>query len=171
MPIQRFDCIDICSGRLSANEAYDSHVSDSSAQTVSIWPPSVPRNRPSLLITLPTQKRTAVKAFVAGELGRRTVPRAKPVVAGSTEPVNTVVAGGAATKIADSDNKVDGDGGTSLSAGSGKAAIDKDITMRDKTVSDGTGDPVPGHGRAAPSLQNEAKLYVSVYAKFHRLLC
>ena len=117
---------------MSADKAYDeseygpnNHDSNSSTRTVSIWPPSVPHNCPSLWVSLPTRKRTAVKTFAAGKLVCCTVPRAKPVVTGSTEPANTVVAGDAATEIANSDDKLDGNEGTSFGVWSGKAARDK----------------------------------------------
>ena len=104
-----------------------------------------------------TRKRTAVKAFAAGKLGSHAIPHAKLVVAGFTEPVNTVVARGAATKIADSDKKVDEDEGISLGVGSGKAAIDKDTAMRNKPMSSGTGGQVPDHGRNGPQPAKQSK--------------
>ena len=160
MSVQQFERIDICADySMFANEAFGesgywpdncNNDSNSSTCTVSIWPLAVPHNCPSLLVLLFTWKRTVVKAFAAGKLSCCTILRAKPVVAGSMEPVNMVVAEGAATKIADSDNKIDGNRGTSHGAGSGKAAIDKDTTMRNELVNNGTGGQVLGHGGDGP---------------------
>ena len=131
--------------------------SNSSTRTVSIWPPAVPHNCLSLLVLLLTRKHIAVEAFAAGELSRRTIPRAKPVVTGSTEPVNTVVTGGAATKIANNDNKMNGDGGTSLGVGSDKAARNNDTTMRNKPVNNSTSRQVPSHGGDNPQPAKQSK--------------
>ena len=131
MPVQRFECIDIPIDKsMSAEQAYGESGFSYFDDVVTIRPLSVSYCLcPDPLVPLRTQKRTAVEAFAAGEPGRRTVPRAKPVVAGSTEPVYTVVAEGEAAKVADSDDGGDGDGSMSPGGKSGDAAQDDDGTM------------------------------------------
>ena len=133
MLVQRFKCVDIpLEKSMSAEQAYGESGFGHSDGLVVIQPPSIPyHTRPDPLVPLRTQKHTAVEAFAARELGRRTVPRAKPVVAGSTEPIYTIVAGGAVTKVADSDDRVDGDGSMSPAGKSGNAAEDDDSTTID----------------------------------------
>ena len=145
---------------MSAEQAYGESGFGHSDGLVVIRPPSIPyHTRPNPLMPLCTQKRTAVEAFAAGELGRCTVPRAKPVVAGSTKPVYTVVAGGAATEVANSDDGVDGDGSMSPAGKSGNAAEDDDSTTiddpgyqepDDETIDDGAGGQVPDNGGSNP---------------------
>ena len=78
------------------------------------------------------QKRVAVEAFAAGELGCCTVPRAKPVVVSFLEPINTLMAKGAAAEILDSDDN-NRNGGTSPGIKSGKATKKDDNITHDKT--------------------------------------
>ena len=168
MPVQRFKRVDIpLEESMSAEQAYGESGFGHSDGPIPIRPSSVPyHTRPNLLVSLPTQKRTAVEAFVAGELGCRAVPRAKGVVAGSTEPVYTVVAGGAAGEVPDSDDEVDGDGRTSPSGESGGTVKDDDGTMlndpgyqepNDETMDDDAGEQVPDNGESNPqsAKQNE----------------
>ena len=147
---------------MSAEQAYGESGFGHSDSVVTIRPPSVPYHiRPNLLVPLPTQKCTAVEAFVAGELGRRAVPRAKPVVAGSTEPVYTVVAGSAAGEVPNSDDGVDGDGSVSTAGKSNNDGTDGDRGYQqpdDEMVNDGAGGQVPDNGGSdpQPAKQNEA---------------
>lgn len=70
---------------MSAKQTYGESGFSQFDNVVTIRPLSMPyRTYPNLLVPFRTQKRTAVEAFTAGELGHRTVLSAKPVVAGST---------------------------------------------------------------------------------------
>ena len=153
IPVQRFECIDIpIDESMSAKQAYGESNFGQFDNVVTIRPLSVLYcTRPNLLVPFRTQKRTAVKAFATGELGCCTLPRAKPVVMGSTEPVNMVVAGGAAAKVADSDDGGDGDRSMSPGSKSDDAAKDDDGTMNndlgyqqpnDKMMDNGAGEQV-----------------------------
>ena len=162
MPVQRFECIDIPLDKsMSAEQAYGESGFGHFDDVVTIRPPSVLyHTRPNPLVPLCTQKRTAVEAFVAGELGRCAVPRAKPVVAGSTEPVYTVVAGGAAIEVADSDDGVDGDGSMSTAGKSGNDSTDNDLDYQqpnDEMVDNGAGGQVPDNGGSDPQPAKQNK--------------
>ena len=152
---------------MSAEQAYGESGFGHSDGLVVIQPLSIPYHTcPNPLVPLRPQKRTAVEAFAAGELGRRTVPRAKPVVAGSTELIYTVVARGAATEVADSDDGVDGDGSMSSVGKSGNATTDDDSTTidnpsyrkpDDETMHDSAGGQVPDDGRSNPQPAKRTK--------------
>ena len=168
MPVQRFERVDVpLEQSMSAEQAYSESGFGHSDGFVTIRPPSdLYHTRPNPLVPLSTQKRTAVEAFVAGELCCRAVPRAKPVVAGSTDPVYTVVAGGAAGKVPDSDDGVDGGGSMSPSGESGGTVKDDDDTMindlgyqepDDETMDDNAGGQVPDNGKSNPQSAKHSK--------------